>query len=70
MSASNWVHIHVDKILKETDKAFLCEIDGEEIWLPISQVADSGDYSEGDEDLSMSITSFLAIEKGINGEEQ
>ena len=69
MSASNWVHVHVDKIIKETSAAFLCEIDGEEVWLPISQIADSGDYSEGDEDLSLSITEYIAKEKGLEGEE-
>jgi len=69
MSASNYVHIHVDEIAKETNAAFLCVIDGEETWLPKSQVADPEDYSEGDCDLTLSITAWLAAEKGLEGDE-
>lgn len=60
-----WVHIDVDHIKKETDKAFLCVIDEEEIWLPKSQISDVADYEEGDRDVSMSISEFIAGEKGL-----
>jgi hypothetical protein len=42
---SDWVHVDVVRIVRETDSAFLVEIDGmEDVWLPKSQVADAGDY--------------------------
>lgn len=30
----NWVYVEVEKIFRETDKALLCLICGEEVWLP------------------------------------
>lgn len=68
MGHSSWVHISVEKILKATEKAFLCRIADcdEDVWLPFSQVSDPQDYSEGDEDCEMSITEWLAKEKGID----
>jgi hypothetical protein len=65
MGASRFVTVNVDKILRETDKAFLVEIDGDEVWLPFSQVADFNDYAEGDEDLELSVTEWIANEKGL-----
>ncbi len=60
-----WVHLDVDRIKKATDKAFLVEIDGEEYWLPVSQVSDPDDYEEGDTDCTMSVTEWIAHEKGL-----
>lgn len=65
MSNSNYVLVYVDKIIKETDKAFLCKIGDEEVWLPFSQVADYDDYEEDDEDLEISVTEWIANEKGL-----
>ncbi len=66
MSASNWVHIDVVMIHRETDKAFLCELDDErQEWLPKSQIADAEDYAAGDTDCTISISEWLAKEKGI-----
>lgn len=65
MSASDWVHLQVDEIKKETEKAFLMVIDGEEVWIPKSQMADPDDYEEGECDCEVSITHFIAIEKGL-----
>ncbi len=68
MSKSGYVHISVDEILRITDKAFRVLLDGEEIWLPSSQISDAGDYSEGDKDITLSITEWIANQKGIEGE--
>jgi hypothetical protein len=66
MSSSNYVTVLIEKIKKETDKAFLCEIeDGEDVWLPFTHVADYENYEEGDEDLEISITEWMAREKGL-----
>jgi|HubBroStandDraft_6_1064221.scaffolds.fasta_scaffold267531_3 hypothetical protein len=69
MSFGNYIHVHVDKIKKETDSAFLCMIGGEDYWIPRSQVADEADYQEGDMDLTLSITEWIANEKGLKGED-
>ena len=66
MSASNWVHLDVDEILRETPAAFMVLIDDEQIWLPKSQIADADDYEEGDVDLVISITEWIANEKGLS----
>jgi len=67
MSASRYVHLDVQKILKETEAAFLVRLEcWDELWLPKSQVANPEDYQEGDEDCCISITLWLAREKGID----
>ena len=66
MSSSNWVHLDVDEIVAETEKAFRVRLeDGEEVWLPFSQIADAENYSEGDTDCTISVSEWLAKEKGL-----
>lgn len=65
MSMSNYVHIEVDEIIRETDKAFLFLIGDDEIWIPKSQVSDADDYEMGDKNCSISVTEFIANEKGL-----
>lgn len=60
-----WSYVQVDKILKETPKAFLVEIDGEELWIPHSQIADSEDYREGDKDLEIAVAEWFAKKEGL-----
>ena len=67
MSASNYVHLDVDEVLRETDKAFLISLGGEEFWVPKSQIADAGGYEEGDVDCVMSVTKWFADKQGIEG---
>ena len=66
MSASNWVHVDVDQIKRETENSFLVVIDGEEIWLPKSHIEDSDDYVAGDADVCMSITQWIANKKDLD----
>jgi hypothetical protein len=70
MSSSRYIHVHVDEILKETEKAFLVRIDDEETWLPFSQISDVDDYKVGDKDLTLSISAWLANEKDLEGEDE
>ncbi len=65
MSASNYVHLEVDEIMAETEKAFRVRIGDEEYWLPFSQIADSDDYQAGDKNCTMSVTEWIAKEKGL-----
>jgi hypothetical protein len=65
MSASQWVHLDVDRIKKITDKAMLVELDGDDHWLPLSQVSEPETFEEGDEDVTVSITEWIAEQKGL-----
>ncbi len=65
MSASRYIHVAVEEIRAVTDKALLCLIEGQEYWLPLSQVADAEDYEKGDKDLTLSITEWIADQKGL-----
>lgn len=65
MSASRWIHLEGVTVKKVTDKAMLLAFDDEEHWIPISQISDPNDYEEGDEDVSISITEWIAGQKGI-----
>jgi len=50
---------------KETDKALLCEIEGEEMWIPKSQIQDDSEvFAEGDEG-DLIISEWIAKEKGL-----
>jgi hypothetical protein len=68
MSASQWVHLDDCKVIRTTEKALLVEYEGEEIWLPISQVSEGDKYEAGDE-CTISVTAYIAREKGIEGNE-
>lgn len=65
MGASRHVHLDVEEIVAETDLALLCRIDGEDYWIPKSQVADADDYSQGDSDLTLSVTQWFADKEGL-----
>lgn len=61
------VEIVVDFVKKETAKAVLCEINGDEIWIPKS-VIDEGedDLTEGEEDVTISIAAWFARKEGLD----
>jgi hypothetical protein len=66
MSASEWVHLEVAEILRETVDTFLLHLEGgEEVWVPKSQVADANDYKAGDGYCTISVTRWLADQKGL-----
>ena len=48
-----------------TEKALLIKWDGLQYWLPVSQVSDPDNYEAGDKDVTVSITEWIAGEKGI-----
>lgn len=65
MSDSEYTHIDVDEIKAETQKAFLIRVGKLTYWVPFSQIADYEDYNAGDEDVTMSIKTWLCEEKGL-----
>lgn len=64
-----YVEVKVDKIIHETDEAFLCDISDEETWIPKSQVDEPEAYEEGDEDIDMNVTLWFCEKKGIEFDE-
>jgi len=69
MSASSWVHLDDCVVKRVTAKALLVEYDGEEPWLPKSQVSEAEQYEEGDgatDGVTISITEWLASQKGLS----
>ena len=62
----SYVHLEVAEILRETDKALLVRLEeGDELWIPLSQIADAGDYRVGDTDYCISVTKWWADKEGI-----
>jgi hypothetical protein len=55
--------VDVDDVKAATNKALLCVVDGDEEWIPRSQILD-GDIEEVGDSGSMIITAWLAREKG------
>ena len=63
---SEYVHLDFKTIHKETDKALLVELEDERrFWIPLSQIADSDDYREGDTDGTISVTTWFAHKEGL-----
>jgi hypothetical protein len=54
------VTLEFDDLKAETDKAYLVEIDGDEYWIPKSQVED---IDEGA--MVIEMTEWIALEKGL-----
>lgn len=69
MGASSYVHITVEEILRETENALLILLDGDELWVPRSQVAGGDDYTQGDRDVTLSVTEWWANKNGVQGDE-
>lgn len=69
MSHSGYVQIHVTKLLKETDKAFLLEVKGKEVWIAKSLIPDWQDYLQDDEKFDLSIPDWVAEENGLECKE-
>jgi hypothetical protein len=52
-------------VLKATDKALLCDINDDEIWIPQSQIDDDSEvFQEGDEG-TLVISLWIAEQKGL-----
>lgn len=65
------IHYEEAKLLNNTEKALLIEIDGEEVWLPFSQIHDFTDFFDEEErlrkgvTLRVGMTEWIAKAKGL-----
>ena len=70
MSDIGWgdeFEVYVDEVKAETDRALLCMIDGDEVWLPRSQIHRGGDVDDSSavgSSGSIILTAWIAREKG------
>lgn len=68
MASDLTVELEVERVKRVTSKALLVEIDGEEKWIPKSQILD-GSEIDGDAEVGASgtiiITAWCAREKGL-----
>jgi len=49
----------------ETTDALLCEIDGEKVWIPKSQIGDDSEVCKPDDRGNLVITEWIALEKEL-----
>jgi len=72
MSAAGFVHLDVLLVKKSTGRAMLLVIDGVdgEHWIPLSQMADPDDYEEGDENVTIIVTEWIARLKGLDARDR
>jgi len=60
-----WCYFDDVEVVAETPKALLCDIDGEKVWIPKSQMGDESEvWMEGDSGLLV-ISDWIAGEKGL-----
>jgi hypothetical protein len=66
MSQSGWVHLEDCNVLRVTEKAAYIEWGDERYWFPLSQISDADNLDESDEGVTVSITEWIAEQKGID----
>jgi hypothetical protein len=64
--SDGWVDIPVLEVLRESEKALKVLLQsGEELWLPKSQLAEPDAYGEGDREVTLQVTRWLAETKEL-----
>ena len=53
------------EVIKATEKAILCRIDGKDHWIPLSQVDDDSECWEEGHEGELVISQWCAEEKGL-----
>jgi len=72
MGFSEWVHLSVNYIKAETEKAFLCIVQTDddeeavEIWIPKSIVSHADDYHKFDTGVTMSVKDWFAEQNDLS----
>lgn len=62
------VELDVERVKRATDKALLCVVDGDEVWIPRSQIVEGGKLDADAEEESagdMLVTAWWARAKGF-----
>lgn len=53
------------KVIRDSGTAILCEVDGEEVWIPKSQIDDDSEVYKAGTDGKLIIPEWLATDKGL-----
>ncbi len=63
----SWVNVDFERVVRITEAAICFAVDGEDVWIPKSQIApaDVEQYEEGDGEGSVSVTDWIANQKGL-----
>lgn len=59
------VEIYVDNVITETEEAILCDMDGNQIWIPKSQIHKSSEVRHEGDTGWLVLPEWLAIEKEL-----
>jgi hypothetical protein len=59
------VEFEVTNVLAATDLALLCVIEGQEVWLPRSQLQDGTEVEDRGDSGTVVLPEWLAVEKGL-----
>lgn len=62
---ANSVTFHDVTVLRDSGAALLCNIEGEEIWMPKSQITDDSEVYKMDTEGDLVITEWIAEQKGL-----
>ena len=64
-----WGRIEDVRALRATTEALLVDVDGEEIWIPQSQIHEDSEVYEEDTEGGLIISAWIAEKKGLEGKE-
>ncbi len=64
MARNDMIDVEDLEFLHETDSAILVEFDGDEVWIPLSQIEWGMDAEKGDT-ITVSMPEWLAEAKGL-----
>ncbi len=65
MRENRTVTISKVRALRATERAVLCEIDGDEHWIPKSQIDDDSEVYDAGHEGDLVITEWIATQKGL-----
>lgn len=52
-------------LLRATDAALLCRIDGEDYWIPQSQIDDDSEVWRAGDEGDLVVSEWIAVQKGL-----
>tara|TARA_R110000824_G_scaffold40580_1_gene121528 strand:+ start:221 stop:502 length:282 start_codon:yes stop_codon:yes gene_type:complete len=60
-----WCEFECSQVERETEKALLCTIQGKDVWIPKSQLSKESEVSSEGESGIITISEWIAGEKGL-----
>lgn len=65
LSRDRCVELEGVSVQRETESAILCDIDGEEHWIPKSQIHDDSEVYKADTEGTLIVSLWIAKQKGF-----